>query len=223
MGSFKANKRNQGPDRRRGSAGQRNRDLLRFEHLEQRTLLDASTPVGPLPWQSTSSNVSDVKNGPMANAGADLIKVYQSFQSSGGNGGQVAAAYPGIMITGNSVGVDIKATGNFNNFVTTMQNAGMQVTAKDSARSIVEGFLPISALLTVSTSTQTVGVSPIYRPRTYQQGQANNQADATLKADVARQQFGVNGSGVTVGVLSDSVNRLGNGLAASVATGDLPQ
>lgn len=222
MGSFKANKRNQGPDRRRGSAGQRNRDLLRFEHLEQRTLLDASTPVGPLPWQSTSSNVSDVKNGPMANAGADLIKVYQSFQNSGGNGGQVAAAYPGIMITGNSVGVDIKATGNFNNFVTTMQSVGMQVTAKDSARSIVEGFLPISALLTVSTSTQTVGVSPIYRPRTYQQGQANNQADATLKADVARQQFGVNGSGVTVGVLSDSVNRLGNGLAASVATGDLP-
>ncbi|WP_406696071.1 S8 family serine peptidase [Singulisphaera sp. Ch08] len=222
MGSFKANKRNQGPDRRRGSVGQRFRDLLRFEHLEQRTMLDASTPVGPIAWQSSSSNVSDVKNGPLANAGADLIKVYQSFQNAGGNGGQVAAAYPGIMITGNSVGVDIKGTGNFNNFVTTLQNVGMQVTATDSTRSIVEGLLPISALLTVSTSTQTVGVSPIYRPKTSFMGVANNQADATLKGDLARQQFGVNGAGVTVGVLSDSVSRLGNGLAASIATGDLP-
>lgn len=222
MGSFKANKRNQGPDRRRGSVGQRFRDLLRFEHLEQRTMLDASTPVGPIPWQSSSSNVSDVKNGPLANAGADLIKVYQSFQNAGGNGGQVAAAYPGIMITGNSVGVDIKGLGNFNNFVTTLQNVGMQVTATDSTRALVEGLLPISALLTVATSTQTVGLSPIYRPKTSFQGKANNQAETTINAGTARQQFGVNGSGVTIGVLSDSVNRVGNGLADSIATGDLP-
>ncbi|SIO62070.1 Subtilase family protein [Singulisphaera sp. GP187] len=222
MGSFKANKRNQGPDRRRGSVGQRFQDLLRFEHLEERTMLDASTPVGPIAWHSSSSNVSDVKNGPMANAGADLIKVFQSFQSAGGNGGQVAAAFPGILISGNSVGVDIKGTGSFSNFVTTLQNVGMQVTATDATRSIVEGLLPISALLTVSTSTQTVGLGPIYRPHMSTQGVANNEADATLKANTARQQYGVNGTGVTVGVLSDSVSKLGNGLAGSVATGDLP-
>ena len=114
------------------------------------------------------------------------------------------------MISGNSVGVDIKGFGNFNNFVTSMQNVGMQVTATDSTRSIVEGLLPISALLTVATSTQTVGFNPIYRPRNGLPGRRpTTKRDATLKADVARQQFGVNGAGVTVGVLSDSVSRVG--------------
>jgi hypothetical protein len=53
-------------------------------------------------------------------------------------------------------------------------------------------------------------------------GDCENQGDQVLRADVARTQFAVNGAGVTVGVLSDSVNRLAGGLADSVRTGDLP-
>jgi len=219
MGSFKPNKRNQGPDRRRGANGQRFRDFFKFDQLEERTLLDGS---GPVPWFPSSSDIADVKNGPMANAGVELIKVYQAYQNFGGDGSRVAQAFPQIRITGNSVGVDVKGTGDFNQFLSSLQTAGMQVTATDPSRSIAEGLLPISALLTVSTSTQTVGLAPIGTPTTSYQGQANNQAETTLNANVARQQFGVNGAGVTVGVLSDSANQLGNGLADSVSTGDLP-
>ena len=43
-----------------------------------------------------------------------------------------------------------------------------------------------------------------------------------MQADVAQTTFGVTGKGVTVGVISDSVNEVGNGLADSVKTGDLP-
>src|SRR5262249_56079739 len=45
-----------------------------------------------------------------------------------------------------------------------------------------------------------------------------SQGDAILRADQARQTFGVSGQGVTVGVVSDSVD----GLATSVASADLP-
>src|SRR5262249_54106278 len=52
-------------------------------------------------------------------------------------------------------------------------------------------------------------------------GAATSQGDTTLLAAAARQAFGVNGSGVTVGVISDSFN-CSNGYGADVGTGDLP-
>jgi hypothetical protein len=45
-----------------------------------------------------------------------------------------------------------------------------------------------------------------------------SQGDAILRADQARQTFGVSGQGVKVGVVSDSVD----GLGTSVASADLP-
>ena len=52
-------------------------------------------------------------------------------------------------------------------------------------------------------------------------GIVTSQGDTAMRADIARSTFGVNGTGVTVGVLSDSFNCLG-GAAAGVASGDLP-
>ena len=53
-------------------------------------------------------------------------------------------------------------------------------------------------------------------------GSVTTQADTAEYADVARSEFGVNGTGVTVGVLSDSFNTSGNGsYAADIASGDL--
>ena len=42
-----------------------------------------------------------------------------------------------------------------------------------------------------------------------------------MRSDIARSTFGVNGSGINVGVLSDSFNCLG-GAAGDTANGDLP-
>src|SRR5437764_1329369 len=100
MGSNKGNGRGQEPKRRRGVEGQRRRGLsgLDFEFLEARTLLDAGAPVS-LRWHATTDNVSDVQNGPLANAGQELIGVYQAFQQSG-DGSQVAKQFPAIRIVG---------------------------------------------------------------------------------------------------------------------------
>ena len=66
---------------------------------------------------------------------------------------------------------------------------------------------------------------PLLKPEYSFQGSANNEAETATFSNVARQQFNVDGTGVTVGVLSDSVNQYpttGSGIPASVASGDLP-
>ena len=76
MGSFKGKGRHQGRDLRRGTKNRR-LGFLKLEFLEERVLL-ATTP-----WLPTSSNLADVQNGPMANAGQDLINIYQASLSGG--------------------------------------------------------------------------------------------------------------------------------------------
>ena len=82
MGSFKANGREQGPNRRRAQKQTKRRNFPRLEWLENRTLLDGGgNPV----WKPSSTNLADVQNGPMANLGGDLINVYETYIHSGGN------------------------------------------------------------------------------------------------------------------------------------------
>lgn len=52
-------------------------------------------------------------------------------------------------------------------------------------------------------------------------GLVESQGVAAMKADIARNLFGFDGSGVKVGVISDSFNNL-DGAASDVASGDLP-
>ena len=52
-------------------------------------------------------------------------------------------------------------------------------------------------------------------------GSVTNQADVSVHADTARSTYGVDGSGLKVGVLSDSFNNLG-GMSGDITSGDLP-
>ncbi|WP_160148146.1 S8 family peptidase [Rubripirellula obstinata] len=52
-------------------------------------------------------------------------------------------------------------------------------------------------------------------------GIATSQADTVMNVDSARANFGVTGSGLRIGVISDSFNVL-NGAAAGISSGDLP-
>lgn len=52
-------------------------------------------------------------------------------------------------------------------------------------------------------------------------GAAYNEADWVMRADVAREFFGVDGTGVNIGVISDSFDTL-NGFAWDIINGDLP-
>ena len=217
MGSFMNNGKSEDSQGRRGG-NKRRRGLPSVESLEGRLLLDG----GGRTWQPTSTDLADVRNGPMANEGATLIGVYQNYLKAGGNASSLAGQYPDLQFKGDKVGVSISGTGNFNTFLTSLTSLGVSVTTSSSLYGRIEGYAPISALPTIANLPQTLSAAPAYRPRTAFVGAANNEAETSLKANLARAQFGVDGTGITVGALSDSVSRFAGGLADSVKTGDLP-
>ncbi len=70
-------------------------------------------------------------------------------------------------------------------------------------------------------SDRTIPSDTMARAIARRAGRVENQANFAAQADFARPLFDVDGSGVTIGVISDSYNFLG-GAAADIATGDLP-
>jgi len=84
---------------------------------------------------------------------------------------------------------------------------------------VVSGILPASALADLDglETLASVRGSRVFSNA----GSVTTQADASLRSDEARAQFGVDGSGVSIGILSDSFNALG-GLNMDISTGDLP-
>lgn len=227
MGSNHGNNgRERGPKRRRGLS--KRRALPVMEGLESRQLLSIGDT---LPFQPTSNNIADVKHGPMARAGEQLLTIYQEYQAftTANDQGQFHSSQADLVdIRGTTVGLDVSGVGDFNALQTTLRNQGMQITGVDPVRRIVEGFLPIAQLPTIAANPQVSGILPVYKPFLNSVGSASNQGERVLKADTAKTQYNVNGTGVKVGVLSDSVNRYDNpnvpgvGLAESISTGDLP-
>ncbi len=87
-------------------------------------------------------------------------------------------------------------------------------------KDLVSGLLPVAAIdqavALASLRSISAAIAPISNA-----GSVTSQGDSALRAFAGRSTYSVNGTGVTVGVLSDSYDSLG-GAAADVASGDLP-
>ncbi len=106
----------------------------------------------------------------------------------------------------------------FQNDLTTM---GMVVLSTAPSANMVSGWFPIAKLAQLEQVAHYSAAVPVYQPITYV-GSVQTEGDAVMKANTFRASQGVDGTGVKVGVLSDSVSKFNGGLADSVATGDLP-
>ncbi|MFI5457180.1 MAG: Ig-like domain-containing protein [Isosphaerales bacterium] len=228
MGSFKGYGRQEGPARRRNQKNPQRQGRPSIEFLEARQLLSGTTSTSttiPAPlWTPTDTNLFDAQNGPMANLGVGVVGVYQAYVQSGGNTSQLAAEFPTIEFQNGLVGVSVKSLGgDFNQFVTQLTDVGMQIQSTSTTDALVDGWAPINELPTIASLNQTMSGVALYYPVTSSeyQGVAYNEAETSLFADVARTQYNVDGTGVTVGVLSDSVSQYAGGLADSYKTGDL--
>ena len=84
---------------------------------------------------------------------------------------------------------------------------------------MVSGSLPIPAIPVLETLDSLQFARLAYAMANA--GAVTSQGDAVIRADIARNTFGVDGTGVMVGVLSNTFNCLG-GAPAGVASGDLP-
>lgn len=85
--------------------------------------------------------------------------------------------------------------------------------------SYISGRLPISAIPMLAALKNLKFARPAYSMTLA--GNAVSQGDRAMRADSARAQFSVDGTGITVGTLSDSYNCLG-GANTDVASGELP-
>ena len=85
---------------------------------------------------------------------------------------------------------------------------------------MVSGLLPITQIEKLEQIDNLLFVRPGYRPIS-KVGSVTSQGDAAQGTDIARNVCGVNGAGITVGILSDSYNALG-GAEEGAESGDLP-
>ena len=109
-------------------------------------------------------------------------------------------------------------------------NFHMVVTTVTPDQNMVTGYLPISAIPLLPSANDYSAVTPVYAP-IVRSGSVVTAGDQALQADVFRAQYNDVGQGITIGVLSDSVDQVdtdpdgGNpdvGIAESQRTGDLP-
>lgn len=148
-----------------------------------------------------------------------LYGEYQSYLDRGGFEvlGQFEPSNPLMPITNGMVVVDLVASGDPKDLLPALETLGLEKPAV--AGSVISGRLPITAIEALTHLEGLRFARPAYaRTRS---GAVDSQGDRALRSDIARADFGVDGNGVTVGVLSDSFDCL-SGAEADVATGDLP-
>lgn len=189
--------------------------------------MSPSTPPKLLP-----SVVSD--NGVRKSAGmtSDLDKLYRIGLLARISGGVINAQAASSLPADLRAGVDnhvlaIDDTGGVQVFVYTtvdpetvvpsLTALGMNIRRVSTEYNIVQGMLPIVALESAAAVGGVGSITPPERPRR-NAGSQLTQGDAILNANLLRSTYAVDGRGVRVGVLSDG----GEGLAASIASGDLP-
>ena len=190
------------------------RDLKPVEPLEGRLMLS-----------STAGTVSDVKNGPLANSGPELIALYREYRSfsiGGGTAPHFQSSDSNLFLSDGEVAVTVRGRSSLDAITAQVRAVGGTAFVRNSKLKTIDAFVSISQLSTLAVGGNVMSVRPIVRPGTLSVGNADNQADAAENADQGGTLFGVDGTGVKVGVLSDSVDRVGTGVPGSIATGNLP-
>ena len=205
-----------------------------MESLEERQLLAFAGSAAPA-WHPTSTDPLDVQSGPLANAGPDLIKVYQEYQAyklthEDSPVDRFRPTDTQIMSQRGMVGVEVSVYGDTAGMVKILSDAsvGLVITASDTHYGLVDGYVNPANLITLAQFKTTfngevagvVGVSPIFKPET---NGSSTQAVQAYKLPATLQQYpGIDGTGVTLGILSDSVNQVDGGLSDSINAGALP-
>lgn len=165
--------------------------------------------------------------GALDKLGSGLYAVLGEYQKFVAGGGAPAAFHStqahNLSLHGDKLLVEIHGQGDWNTFIAKLGGLSYQGGLSDAAHKLTDGYLPLGQVLTVAALPGTQSISPIVTGLDRDsQGTVANAAEGTLKADVARHLFGVDGTGITVGVMSDSANKVSGGIAASQATGNLP-
>jgi len=164
------------------------------------------------------ASAQSAKNGPMAKLAHSLVNLHEQYTTYLAQRSAVpfSSGDPLVTLADNRVVVDAVASEDVNALKADLESLGMQHAVAFGR--IVSGQLPVSAIPAAARLTglrfarSAVAITNA--------GAVTSQGDVAMRSDIARANLGVNGAGVTVGVLSDSFNCLG-GASSDVTNGDL--
>ena len=160
------------------------------------------------------------KVGLRARVGFDLANLYEEYQAyvdQHGSDEGFKPSNPLLPVAGNLVTIDTAARGNGKGLKGDLKGLGLKKGAAFGR--IVSGRIPISSIKNMGGLARLQSARPAYVMT--HGGLVTSQGDAAMLTDVARTTFGVDGTGVTVGTLSDSFD-CQDGAAGNVASEDLP-
>ncbi|MBI2481464.1 MAG: peptidase S8, partial [Planctomycetia bacterium] len=124
---------------------------------------------------------------------------------------------PAVAISDYQIVVDVLVAGDVNAARDQLIDMGMKITGV--WQQLVSGVVAIDAI----DDLAAIDNVRLARPLMMQAfaGSATTQGDIAQRSDEIRDSLGLDGTGVTIGILSDSFDSLG-GAEDDVATGDLP-
>jgi PKD repeat protein len=200
------------------------------QKLAQPPRLPSLRPAAAAMQRHTSQlAITAQRTNPTSRLGGDLQRLYTTGQANRSGQASVGAAFPQLRFSkdGGSVLVHITAQ-SVATLLPSLLSRGFVTVASYPDLHFVEGMLPVSQLAAGSQGVEALaaqgllGVLPSYRPLT-RAGAVTSQGDIGLEAARARatRPKNLDGTGVRVGVISDSFNAL-NGAATDISTGDLP-
>lgn len=165
------------------------------------------------------------KDGPMDKMGTSLIQLYHAYDQHrtakvGGAFSQTQAFLP--IYEESWVAIDAVARSDPHTLRRQLEKLGLREAA--TAGRLVSGLVPVEALDAIARlDAMNMARAAQAVPRV---GSTTSQGDVTIHADTLRNTSGLNGEGVTVGVLSDSYNKHEGAPPTrswnDVRTGDLP-
>jgi hypothetical protein len=118
--------------------------------------------------------------------------------------------------------VDVWVRRDVDGVAAALQSRGVRVQQQSQQYHLVEAWIDPAAIPGIAAMPDVLSITPVFRP-ILRAGKATSQGDVLLHADDVRDpaQFppsGFDGAGIKVGVLSDSVGNLQQG----IDTGDVP-
>lgn len=141
--------------------------------------------------------------------------------------GPIQEAAPGPPLRDGLPDIEVRLRALTPEIVVHIRAIGMRVTGVYYESARLYGQCDLELLDEIAAIPEVTNIYPNYPP-IVNVGAVTSQADASLRAAQARATFGVDGSGVTVGVLSDSFNSVIGGTVSGAGcsrtlTGSTPQ
>ncbi len=165
------------------------------------------------------THVASVKQGAMGRLTNDLSYLYDKAASGSAVTAQDLLA---IQSSNGNPGVLIHWKGAAPRLLHKLEKLGLRLVSDNGNDHIVEGYIPPAELLKAAKLPHVASITALDKPILRTQGVAANQADQTMRDDLRGATYGLDGSGVKIGVISDSVSQSGGGINDSIRTGDLP-